>query len=1075
MNRFHELVQKLHDWFFLKVSWLHSHLTMFLIIFSVYIFFYLLWAVYQYLQVWWMTKDMNIIQFLLPRDNENEPHQMNLAVKTIWKCLPWYIRVVKAQPYFSFEIHATKDFITFNIVTPKDYTEAVEKTVHSVYKDAESNIFAVGSAEDYMAQYVNNSSGGRIKFEKDRIFSLQTFKDWTQDPLSTITSSMTKLDEGQIITLQVLCKPTGDFLWQYLGRKTLKKYEFHGRMPKKFNNILTLIGNIVLFPFKILGTILRLFFLSSQRNRKREETPAEQMMREKGQVELKEQKSISGKVTQHGFRVSIRVITRDVNNNKKLRRSSIRDVANALRQLDAENELNQQHIIIFRKFLRFITVKRFLPLHGSADIMSTEELASLFHLPNKDVMTPNIKRIRSKQAPPPSAASRTENIIGVSRYRGNEDLIGIKERDLDKSIYVLGKQGTGKTALFENLEGQQVRNSTGATIVMDPAGQMARNIIGSTPKDQIKNTYYLNFADFKFPPSLNSLDQSNYRGNNMTLLIEQQIGILKKEFKDSWGPSTEDILRNSITLAMASDGSSLMEVMLAIISEDFRREYLDNLDNFVVRGYWKNEFAKLDNRYKNTIINPPLNKLRRITGNILTRNILCQRKSTVDLAWLFDNKKHVIVNLAKGSIGEENSNFLGSMLLSFIYLLMQEREHTIPDEHLRPKLTLIVDEMQNYVTETVSDMLAELRKYGFRMVAGHQFRSQFDNEEVKSGVYQLSRTKIFFNIGEEDAEYVAPTVAPRFTANDLISLDNYQCVVKMIVDSNEYDAFSLHTIPPMFPVDEEVAKKVVQRSQELFYGGDDAIADIERRYNRFVKDDSDGDFVAASFKKAEAPDPASSVEDKALNNKIPIHNNGAAATDDVKKTSKIKLVYGLKQELMKDVTEIKEESPLSTQIIKNAEVAAAATNNIVSVLETTPVKKQRTTTKKASQDVTKSDKSLKDGTTADKAPKKIRGKDPVETTPLITPVIKDTTELIAIADKLDVNHSSADLENVEFIVQEKETDIKEPSVSTEIIPEVTAPEITIIEAQPEDTNNNADDLMDIKIQGFGIRRKESNK
>jgi hypothetical protein len=804
---------------------------------------YLIWIVFQYYLIWKMCKTMNVIQFLLPKDNENEPHQMNLACKSLWKIYPWYIRIYRPQLFYSFEIHAKPDEITFNIVAPDEYTETVEKIIHSVYKDAESRIFPVNSKEDYMAGYrKSHSSVGKVNLLKHYVFSLQTFKDWTQDPLSTITSSMTKLEDGQEVTLQIMCRPMSNTVWQYLGRKILHRYEVKGRIPTNSSYIWNLLIGLISFPFKVVSFILSAIFLTSSHVEKKKAAKLEAAEKEnnQGQIELKEQKSMSGKVTQHGFNVVIRLISKDNHSSGSIRRQTIRDIANTLNQLDAENQMKRQHIILVPSWLKFCTVNRFLYLHNGKNILSTDELASLFHLPNKDVLTPYIKRIKSKQAPPPPEASRTTNLFAESRYRGKVEPIGIEEADLDKSVYLLGKQGEGKTQVLENIFGQGVRNKDGgAIILLDPAGDMAESVIGCIPEEDIENTYYINFGDFDYPPSINVLDQSKLRSSTGSLLKEQTVGLLKKEFKDAWGASTEDIIRNALELSLVSEGSSLMEVMLAITSEDFRREYLDKTDNFVVRGYWKNEFEKLPQSFRAQSTNAPLNKLRRITGSAETRNILCQKRSTVDLAWLFDNKKYIVVNLAKGRLGEENSRFLGSMMISYIYLLLLERQQTIPDKNMRPKLTVIVDELQNYVSESVADFLAELRKYGGRMIAGHQYRSQFDNEKVKTGIYQLSRTKIFFNIGEDDAEYVGQQLAPRFTASDLTSLEKYQCIVKLLANGYEHPPFTVFTLPPLYPYDQSIADRVIQRSRELFYAGPEAIQDIKDRYRRFVPDDNE--------------------------------------------------------------------------------------------------------------------------------------------------------------------------------------------------------------------------------------------
>ncbi|WP_128896646.1 type IV secretory system conjugative DNA transfer family protein [Longirhabdus pacifica] len=855
--------------------------------------FYGCWKGSQYVIMYRESQTMNIIRFILPKDNENEPHQMNIALKAIWNNYPWYFRLFRVQPWYAFEIHAEEKEITFNVVVQQRYTEKVEKVIHSVYKDAESQMFAVGSKQDYMQQYNAHRSVTKMNLSKHYVFSIQTFKDWTQDPLSTITSSMTKLDPDQAVTLQVMCRPKRNFWWQYRGRRILRHYEATAQIPKNTNFLFGIVKNVIFLPFRMVLFVLQLLFVSStykdrKQSQKREIETIDSLKdnQKQGQVELKEQKAMSGKITQHGFTVDIRIITKDQEQHGSNRRKKLSDVTNALQQLDAENQMRRKYIVWFPFLLSFLTKRRIMFMHSTNNLLSTDELASLFHLPNKDVLTPNIKRIKSKQQPPPVEATREQNVFGESRYRGKKERIGIKEEDLNKSIYVCGKQGTGKSQLLENLYLQQVRSQpkVGSSMIIDPTGDMAKSIIGSVSEEEIEHTYYLNFADYDFPPSLNMLDKRVFRGANMSLMQEQFIGVLKKEFKDAWGASTEDILRNAVDLAMVSEHSSILEVMLAIMSEEFRATYLQNLDNFVVRGYWRNEFEELSPSFRNQATNAPLNKLRRITGNFLARNILCQSKSTVDLADLFARKKNIVVNLAKGSIGEENSRFLGSLLISYVYLTTQEREFTMPVKEERPKITLFVDELQNYVSESVADMLAELRKYGLRMVAGHQYRSQFDDEKVKEGVYQLSRTKIYFNVGESDAEFFSSSVSPRFTASDLTSLEKYQCIVKLCVDDYEHEPFSLFTLPPLYRYDKKIAKQVIEHSRKQFFAGEEAIQEIEERYNRFVSVEEEEIESAPILKEDEDDDmliPIEEETDLIATDEVVQHDEGQEQEQDV--------------------------------------------------------------------------------------------------------------------------------------------------------------------------------------------------
>ena len=74
-----------------------------------------------------------------------------------------------------------------------------------------------------------------------------------------------------------------------------------------------------------------------------------------------------------------------------------------------------------------------------------------------------------------------------------------------------------------------------------------------------------------------------------------------------------------------------------------------------------------------------------------------------------DNKKILLINLSKGKIGEENSSFLGLILVPKILIAAMSRQNMPMDQ--RKDFFLYVDEFQNFATPDFAQILSEARKY----------------------------------------------------------------------------------------------------------------------------------------------------------------------------------------------------------------------------------------------------------------------------------------------------------------------------------------------------------------------------
>jgi hypothetical protein len=108
------------------------------------------------------------------------------------------------------------------------------------------------------------------------------------------------------------------------------------------------------------------------------------------------------------------------------------------------------------------------------------------------------------------------------------------------------------------------------------------------------------------------------------------------------------------------------------------------------------------------------------------RHIVGQRENTFALREAMDTGKIVLVNLAKGRIGEDASALLGAMLVTGIWLAALSRQD-IPEEERRD-FYLIVDEAHSIATASFADMLSETRKYRLNLTLAHQYLAQLAPE-----------------------------------------------------------------------------------------------------------------------------------------------------------------------------------------------------------------------------------------------------------------------------------------------------------------------------------------------------------
>lgn len=397
--------------------------------------------------------------------------------------------------------------------------------------------------------------------------------------------------------------------------------------------------------------------------------------------------------------------------------------------------------------------------------------------------------------------------------RGKRVSFGIKAKDRQKHMYVIGKTGMGKSTLLENMAIQDIQNGE-AIAFIDPHGGTAEKLLNYVPEDRVKDVLYFAPFDMDYPVSFNVMEDVG--PDRRHLVVSGLMSTFKKIWVDAWSARMEYILSNTLLALLEYPGSTLLGVNRMLSDKAYRDAVVGNVSDPSVKSFWVDEFAKYNERYMQEAGDAIKNKIGQFTANPLIRNIIGQPKSSFDIREMMDDKKIIIMNLSKGLIGETNANLLGSMLITRIYLAAMSRADLSAGEIAKaPNFYFYVDEFQSFANETFANILSEARKYKLNLIIAHQYVEQME-EEVRNAVFGNVGTTVAFRVGPFDAEILETVFAPEFEATDLVNLGFAQIYLTLMIDGIGSRPFSAVTLPPIEPATVSYKDVIVASSRKQF-------------------------------------------------------------------------------------------------------------------------------------------------------------------------------------------------------------------------------------------------------------------
>ncbi len=704
--------------------------------------------------------------------------------------------------FISFEIAAVNKKISFYINCPRNLRDLIEKQVHAQYPQAYiEEVRAYNPFSGYSEQ-----SSAELILKKSYYYPFRTYKEMESDPLNAITNAMSKLDEGEGAAVQLVISQA-PAKWAKKPRRVALEIQ-QGKNPENVDK--GFFSGLVDEVFK------------SDASPDKKDLSGERMPIHLTPMQQEMVKRFEEKASRPGFKFNLRLIASST--SKEAAEAHMSNMLSSFMQysMDPFNGLKVKKKNSGTIIVDFIL--RAFHDYGNSNIVNTEELASIWHLPTPFIETPNIKWLLSKKAQAPLDVPKTGVLLGQNVYRGVKTEIRIARDDRRRHMYIIGRTGTGKSQWLSNMAIQDIKNGEGLCVV-DPHGDLIEDILKQVPESRAKDVILFEPFDTERPMGLNMLEVKSEEEKDFA--VQEMISIFYKLVTDPsfLGPMFEHYMRNAMLTLMADSEypGTIADIPRIFTDTEFQKYKSAKVADPVVRNFWEKEMAKTTDYHKSEMLGYLISKVGRFVENSMMRNIIGQPKSSFDFREVMDTGKILLLNLAKGKTGEINAKLIGLIMVSKLQMAALSRSN-IPESE-RKDFYLYVDEFQNFITDSFATILSEARKYRLNLVIAHQYLGQLAQgagaqgaatNDLRDAVFGNAGTMACFRIGVEDSEVMAKEFAPIFNEFDLINIDRFNAYVKLMINGTASKPFNLATPPLMIGGSVEIANRIRDLSRAKY-------------------------------------------------------------------------------------------------------------------------------------------------------------------------------------------------------------------------------------------------------------------
>ena len=800
------------------------------VVVCVFIFFFLVFAILRVINYHRKLKQKSVLLEITPPAFQDK---VPIATAQLFSVFHGLLKhrsltdvLLRYAPSFSLEIVSSKDKgIRYLVRADQDSTEIIRQNIQAYITDAK-----VTEVDDYLHEAAYSSIQ---VFKQANHFAhpIDTTKTISEhDPVAYLTNAMTKLDDDELMSFQMVVTPAAIAEAAKIDHKIRRGYWSGSSLEKSFSgkNILRIIWVIFKLPSVIVWGLLYAFFThelydSSKYSNNASGTsyvpPAEQELLDEMHVKL----------SQDLFYADLRLLV--LVSSKQHLKERARTFAGSLATYATPNwqMLKQSRNYLFRfgySFRHFIFRNR-LPslIHSNSSIFSTDELGALFHFPHtRAARTDNVSKSLSKTLPAPTSLKDKKNkldiILGQNKHQGQITPFGLTEAERERHIFMIGGTGNGKTTMLQYGIVQDIRSGKGVAVI-DPHGDLATTLLRYIPEDRIKDVIYFNPDDIDHPLAMNLLElPKGLKGSALERekdrITESVISVLRKIFSDddTGGHRIEYVLRNAIQTALTTEDPTIFTIFELLTNDTYRKKITNDLPAGTLKNFWQNELGKAGAMQRVKMSHGVTSKIGRFEFSPATKRVMGRPKSTLDFDDLLNSGKILICNFSKGNLGEDTSALFGTAVLAKLQTAALRRARI--DQRERKPFYLYVDEFQNFATMPFVQMLSEARKYKLFLTMAEQSTTQQDEERLVNIILANVGTVITFRTGSPvDEQLVLPLFRPYIEPGEIANLPSFNFYARLSAIRSQ-EPLSGETLLLDDDGNETIAEKAIKTSRRLY-------------------------------------------------------------------------------------------------------------------------------------------------------------------------------------------------------------------------------------------------------------------
>ena len=720
--------------------------------------------------------------------------------------------------YISMEIVVEKEVIRFFLWVPKEHLMTVEKMISSFYVWAIVEQVKQPKLLDTGKYY----AWWEFTLTKNSVYPIKTYESFEADPMDSVLSAFSNLSKEEKVWIQILVEP--------LHESWLKK------MRKRADDIRE--GKEI----KWLWDFLKKVWNSDKPDAKEKEN-----QKKKHNFSQQQLWDFDKKMDDELFQVKMRTIA--ISPVRQRPKKIIDDISRLFNQYNyiglntikfnrAKNLKKFAKHYVFRLFYSDSTLMDDLRNFKKTTILNIKELSSIIHFPHwRFNQNPRIAWQKFKIIPAPDDLPSEWIVVWYNNYWGVKREIRITDEDRFRHIYILWQTGTGKSTIMLTQAIDDMENGRGFTFI-DPHGDAIETLLKHFPKERIDDLIHFDLWNTSYPIWLNPLevdpedaDEKDVVTNDLVEMFIQMYG------PEIFGPRIQDYFRNACLLLMDQpEWGTIVDIMRLFTDDAFAEAKIRNLKDPVVASWWNKTYKKMWDREKAEIIPFIQAKFWPFTTWVYVRNIIGQPKSAFKMYDAMQQKKIILLNLAKGISWEETSKLIGKIIAMQVKLSALKRAKI--DEKDRVPHYLYVDEFQNYVSASFESILSEARKYRLWLVVAHQYTDQLKQEGLW-GNLDLSKTifgnvgnMFIYKVGAPDAEFLAKEFEPEFNQTDLTATEKFMGACKISINNQQTRPFSFKAkVPYDLPIKNSPEKvQIIKQISSLKWGTKRELVDKEVYY-----------------------------------------------------------------------------------------------------------------------------------------------------------------------------------------------------------------------------------------------------